>query len=273
MRISKRLLIFLSVCIILVAILWISPTLQSIYASLFVSKLKGTLTVVQRFSLSNLITALSVSHLWRYFLNTIVISFSTVTLVVCFASGAAFAFSRLRFQGRMIIYTAILLTLMLPQASLAIPLFEINKYLHLFNNYLGLILPYSALNIPFCLVILKGFFDAFPKDIEEAAIVDGASMFRIFVQILIPNSLSSVSIVVIWTLMQAWNEFVLALLFMTSPSMKTLSLAPMVFEGQYGGQEGALLAFLMITSIPIVITYLLLQKYFERGLTSGAVKG
>ena len=256
-----------------IAALWLVPAIMSLYEALTENRMLGPTDIVRVFTWSNFAQALQVSGLWRYFLNSLIVTFSAVVLVSLFASLSAFAISRLKFRGRMWVYAAMLMTLMIPQTALAIPIFFINQAFHLFNNYFGLIMPYTALGIPFSMVILKGFFDQFPREVEEAALIDGAGALRIFAQILFPNSLSSVSIVVIWTFMQSWNEFLFAMLFMTDNSMKTLALAPIVFQNAYQSHEGALMAFLVLNSLPIIVAYLALQQYFERGLTSGAIKG
>lgn len=263
----------LSVLGLVITVIWLVPAIMSLYSAFTVSKMITATDIVQVFTWSNFIQALKVPGLLRYFLNSLVITFSAVILVSLLASLSAFAVSRLKFRGRMWLYASILITLMIPQTALAIPIFFINQGFHLFNNYFGLVIPYTALGIPFSMVILKNFFDQFPREVEEAALIDGAGPLRIFAQIIFPNSLSSVSIVVIWTFMQSWNEFLFAMLFMTDNSMKTMSLAPIVFQNAYQSQEGSLMAFLLLNSLPIVVAYLALQKYFERGLTSGALKG
>ena len=273
MSATKSMRAFLGVFMLIITILWLGPIFVSFFGAFTESKALTSTDVILVFTWDNFKQAIEVPHLGRYILNTIIITFSSVVLITIISSTAAFSMSRLRFKGRKFIYAILLMTLMIPQTSLAIPIFFINKTFHLFNNYLALILPYTALGIPFSLIILKNFFDQFPKEVEEAAIMDGASPLRVFSQILFPNSLSSVSIVVIWAFMQSWNEFLFATLFMTDNSMKTLAMAPVIFQSVYETQVGGLLAFLILSSIPVIVAYLSLQRYFERGLTSGAVKG
>ena len=267
MRISKTVMIPVCILLVILALLWLVPEAYALFLALTSD------TLAHQFTLTNMWTALSTPELGQYFINSVVIAFSTVILVSVCASLCAYAISRLSFFGRTVLYAGLLLTLMMPATALAIPFFIINKTLHLFNNYLGLILPYSALGIPFALVILKNFFDTFPRELEEAAIMDGASVFRIFLFIVLPNTLSSLTVVIIWTFLNAWNEFLLALLIMTNDNMKTLSLAPLVFEGPYQFSEGALMAVLVLISIPAIVLYLALQKQLERGVQSGALKG
>lgn len=272
MRTPKLVAALAFLVLMILALIWLVPDGYALLLT-FTSSTVTSGGLVQQFSLSNLLAALGTPLLGRYFLNSVVIAFSTVVLVAAFASMAAYAISRLSFRGRTVLYASLLLTLMMPATALAIPFFVINKTLHLFNNYLGLILPYSALGIPFALVILKNFYDGFPRELEEAATVDGAGVFRIFSVIVLPNSISSLTVVVIWTFLNVWNEFLLALLFMTNDTMKTISLAPLVFEGVYSSSVGSLMGILVIISIPAVLLYLALQSQMEKGVQGGALKG
>ena len=273
MRPPRSVIIIAGLLLALLALLWLVPGFYALFLALTSETGDVGGAILRSFTLANFWNALTTPGLGQYFLNSVVIAFSTVLLVTACASLCAYAVSRLSFRGRSLLYASLLLTLMMPATALAIPFFILNKTFHLFNNYLGLILPYSALGIPFALVILKNFFDTFPRDLEEAAIVDGAGVFRIFRSIVLPNTLSSLTVVIIWTFLNAWNEFLLALLFMTSDSMKTISLAPLSFEGMYQSQEGALMAILVLISIPTIVLYLGLQRQLERGVQSGALKG
>ncbi len=271
---TPKLVVALSLLVLAaLALLWLVPSAYALVLTFTNVTATDTGALIRQFTFSNLLNALGAENLGLYFINSVVIAFSTVILVSAFASLAAYAISRLTFHGRTALYASLLLTLMIPSTALAIPFFIINKTLHLFNNYLGLILPYSALGIPFALVILKNFFDSFPRELEEAAIVDGASVFRIFFSIVLPNTISSLTVVVIWTFLSAWNEFLLALLFMTDDSMKTISLAPLIFQGPYSSSEGSLMAILVIISVPTVVLYLALQRQLEQGVQGGALKG
>lgn len=273
MRIPKGVGILAGVVMVGLALIWLVPGVYALFLTLTNQVGVAGGAAVWQFTWDNLVTALSTGGLGQYFVNSVIIAFSTVVLVTVCASLCAYAISRLSFRGRILLYTSLLLTLMLPATALAIPFFVINKTLHLFNNYLGLILPYSALGIPFALVILKNFFDTFPRELEEAAIVDGAGVLRIFLTIVLPNTLSSLTVVVIWTFLNAWNEFFLALLFMTDESMKTISLAPLSYEGVYQTTEGPLMAVLVLISIPTLVLYLALQRQLEKGVQGGALKG
>ena len=273
MRPPKLVLVLGALVLAVLALVWLVPGVYLLFLAFTTDLGNVGGAVIRNFTLENVWSAFTTQSLGQYFLNSVIVAFSTVLLVTLCASLCAYAISRLSFRGRTVLYASLLLTLMMPATALGIPFFLLNKTLGLFNNYLGLILPYSALGIPFALVILKNFFDTFPRELEEAALMDGASVWRIFRSIVLPNTLSSLTVVIIWTFLNAWNEFLLALLFMTNESMKTLSLAPLAFEGMYQSSEGSLMAILLLISIPSLVLYLALQRQLERGVQGGAIKG
>lgn len=223
--------------------------------------------------LDNYKTIFAENELYKNFISSMIITVTTVVLVTLFASMAAFGLTRKEVKFKNGIYNLLLITLMVPICSLLIPLTQINSSLNMLNKYQGLILPYTALGIPFALVILKGFMDNFPTEIEEAAKVDGCSNFILFFKIVLPTLRPGIIVVVIWQFLTTWNEFLLALVVMSEKNMKTLTLVPMLYQGQYFSQPGALFAILVIISIPMIVFYILVQKYFVQGLMSGSVKG
>jgi ABC-type glycerol-3-phosphate transport system permease component len=209
----------------------------------------------------------------RYFLNSVLITFPSVLLVVVLASLAAFAFARLRFFFKEFWYYLLITTLMLPIPTLIIPIFLINKSLHIYNHYLGLIFPYTALGIPFAIIVLRSFFSGFPKDIEDAARIDGCSPFGILWRIILPSSWPALSVVIIWQFMISWNEFILALVTIESNEIKPLTLVPLIYSGQFMARPGAMFAILTLITVPIVMVYLFMQRYFVSTATGGAIKG
>jgi ABC-type glycerol-3-phosphate transport system permease component len=129
------------------------------------------------------------------------------------------------------------------------------------------------LGIPFALVILKGFMDSFPRELEDAAIVDGCGNWRLFWFIVLPVLQPGIIVVVVWQFLTSWNEFFLALVVMSDKTMKPLTLIPMQYQGFYFSQPGALFAILVIISIPIIVFYIFVSRHFIHGLMSGAIKG
>ncbi|GMQ56188.1 carbohydrate ABC transporter permease [Vallitalea sediminicola] len=207
------------------------------------------------------------------FFSSVFITISTVGLVTVCSAMAVFGFSRKNVHGKVIIYNMLLCTLMVPISGLVIPLTQINSKLGLIDNYFGLILPYVALGIPFAITILQGFMVAIPKELEEAATVDGCGIIRLFIQIICPMLKPGIVVIVIWQFLTSWNEFFLALCTMTDKMKQTLPLVAQQYNGAYFSQPGALFAALTIVTIPTLIFYIIVQKQFVKGLTTGAVKG
>lgn len=208
-----------------------------------------------------------------YFWNSLSITIPSVLIVVVAGAMGAFGFSRLRIPGGNFWFYMLLLTLMLPIPTLIIPVMQLARALGLYNTHLGLILPYAALGIPFAIVILRGFFDSFPREIEEAAYLDGCTSLGVFWRIMLPLSLPSLAVVIIWQFMTSFNEFTMALVMIPDNALKPLPLVPLIYSGAYMAQPGALFAVLSIMTIPVVLVYLLMQRWIISGLTAGAVRG
>jgi arabinogalactan oligomer/maltooligosaccharide transport system permease protein len=153
------------------------------------------------------------------------------------------------------------------------PLFVLLNEMGLINQLLGLILVYSTTAIPFCVWMLKGYFDTIPADLEESALIDGASRFTIFWRIILPLSAPAVAVTALFSFMTAWNEFILASVFMTDASSFTLPVKINQYVGQYGVEWGLFAASSILVSIPVMALFYALQKYLVSGLTAGAVKG
>lgn len=207
------------------------------------------------------------------FLSSFVVTVASVILVTAFASMAVFGLSRKGVRGKNIIYNMLLSTLMVPISALVIPLTQINARLDWLNTYQGLIFPYTALGIPFAMVILKGFMDDFPIELEEAAMLDGCGIVRLFLQIVVPLLRPGIVVIVIWQFLTSWNEFFLALVIMNQKETMTLPLIAQQYQGMYFSQPGALFATLVMITIPMVVFYICVQRQFVKGLISGAVKG
>lgn len=209
----------------------------------------------------------------KNFANSIIITVISVILVTICASMAVFGFSRKNVHGKVLIYNIILCTLMIPLAGLVVPLTQLNSKLGWINNYCGLIFPLTALGIPYAITILQGFMTAIPRELEEAALIDGCGMVRLFIQIICPLLKPGIVVIVIWQFLTSWNEFFLSMCTMTQESMKTLPLIAQQYNGAYFSQPGTLFAALTLITIPMLVFYILVQKQFVKGLTAGAVKG
>lgn len=212
-------------------------------------------------------------ELWRNFMSSVVITVTSVALVTICASMAVFGFSRKNVHGKVLIYNILLCTLMVPIAGLVVPITQLNSRIGWIDNYCGLIFPYAALGIPFAITILQGFMTAIPNDLEEAALIDGCGIVRLFLQIICPLLKPGIVVIVIWQFLTSWNEFFLAMCTLTDNALKTLPLVAQQYNGTYFSQPGTLFAALTLITIPMLIFYILVQKQFVKGLTAGAVKG
>jgi ABC-type glycerol-3-phosphate transport system permease component len=209
----------------------------------------------------------------RYILNSIIISISTVVIALSISIFSSYSFSRLKFPGRKKLLIIIILTQLFPLTSMIIPIYQVLKTLNLINTYPGFILAYLTFTIPVSVWMLRGFFNNIPPEIEEAAIVDGCSRMSAFFRVVLPVSKPGITATAIWIMIVTWQEFMFALVISTTREMRTLPVGLFDFFGQFTISYGTLMAGAVVVSIPIMIVFIFLQRYFIAGLTAGAVKG
>jgi ABC-type glycerol-3-phosphate transport system permease component len=208
----------------------------------------------------------------RHLFNSVVITVTSVALVVTVGSLAAYAFARLKFVGKEFWFYVLIVTLMLPIPALVVPIFRLNKDLGLLNSYFGLILPYTALGAPFAIIILRSFFESLPKEVEEAALLEGSSRFDIYWRIVMPMSWPALSVVVIFQFLTSFNEFILALVTIDNTELKPLTLVPLLYADAFLTHPGDLFAVLTIITIPVIVVYVLMQRFLISGLTAGGAR-
>ena len=207
------------------------------------------------------------------YFNSVFITTTSVILTLAISALAGYAFGRLSFVGGGTTYNVFLLGLAIPVTIALIPLFFNLKVLHILNTPWALIGPYTGFGLAFATFILKGFFQTLPKELEEAARVDGAGEFTIFFQIMLPLTRPALATVAIFLFLQNWNEFLFALTFITDESRRTLPTGIFaLLSSEFYGNYPALCAALTIFSAPVLILYLVFQSQFIAGLTAGAVK-
>jgi len=209
----------------------------------------------------------------RLAFNSLLITGSTIVVVLVLASLAAYAFARIDFIFKELIFLFFLVGLMLQGVALMIPLFQVNLQLGLLNTHAAVVGPYVALQMPFSILILRGFFQQLPKELEEAALIDGASRFRVYRSVLLPLTRPALATVAIFVGLASWNDFLLPMIMTQSTDMRTLPLGLITFvQTSMIVQQEQRFAMLVMMTIPVVILFLLLQRQFIRGLTAGAVK-
>jgi arabinogalactan oligomer/maltooligosaccharide transport system permease protein len=206
-------------------------------------------------------------------LNSVIVSAATTVVGVFLATTAAYAFSRFRFYGRHTGMNMFLVTQMFPGVLMLIPLFILLSRLNMLDSLVGLTLVYSTTAIPFCVWMLKGYFDTIPKELEESAIMDGASRLTVFVRIILPLAAPAIAITALFSFMTAWNEFVLAFTFNNDPKAFTLPVTIQRYADPKSTYWGSFAAASVIVSIPVMALFYKLQVYLVSGLTAGAVKG
>jgi arabinogalactan oligomer/maltooligosaccharide transport system permease protein len=239
----------------------------------FLERARGVLPWPAHFSVKNFTDVMTEQPFGRWLLNSLLVSVMTTALGVFLACTAAYAFSRFRFPGRDSGMLAFLVSQMFPGTLMLIPLFIIIvKWLGLGNNFWGLVIVYATTAIPFCVWMLKGYFDTIPIDIEESARIDGASPQVIFFRIILPLAKPAIAITALFSFMTAWNEFILASVFLESEAKYTAPVGLRFFVGGFSSQWGFFAAGSVIVSLPVVILFLYLQKYLVSGLTAGSVK-
>jgi multiple sugar transport system permease protein len=208
-----------------------------------------------------------------YFRNSAVVSVSTTLLVAFLSLLGGYAMSRYKFRGKSAVYVLLLVTQMLPAVVLMIPLFRTMNYLGLINNLLSLILICTCTNLPFCIFLMMGYFNAIPKGLEEAARIDGCSLLGAIFRILLPAMSPSIVATGAYAFINSWNVYVYAIAFITDKKWYTLPLALNVFQGEFGTEYGQLAAGCVISLIPVIIIFAFIQKHLSGGSTAGAVKG
>jgi arabinogalactan oligomer/maltooligosaccharide transport system permease protein len=206
-------------------------------------------------------------------LNSVVAALATTVVGVFLSCTAAYALSRFKFPGRKAGLTTFVVVQMFPATLLIMPLYVVLDKLGLLNSLTGLVLVYATTAIPFCVWTLKGYFDSLPRELEEAARIDGASAWLIFRKIILPLARPGLAVTALFSFMTAWNEFILASTFMTSESRYTLPVLIQSSVGEFSSQYGIFAAGAIVTSVPVMAVFYVLQKYLVGGLTAGAVKG
>jgi len=217
--------------------------------------------------------AWSSNHFGRYFVNSLGVAVATTLLSVLLSSMMAFAFSRLRFPGRRLLFGLLLVGLMVPAMMLIVPQFLLAKQMLLLDSYLGLVVFYAGGSLALNTFLLRSFFQDIPRELEEAMVVDGAGPWKRYWQLIMPLSRPALATVAIFTFLASWDEFVWALTIINDPSKRTLPIAIALFQGQHATSWGIVFAASAIAVLPVIAIFVALQRQFIGGITAGALKG
>ncbi len=205
-------------------------------------------------------------------INTLIISTYTTLLTLLLAVPGAYALARFRLRGRSVFLLAFLIAQMLPNVLLVIPLFILFKPLDLINRFTGVILADAALALPMAVIILRASFLQIPVDLEEAALIDGGSRVQVLWYIILPLIRAGLIAVGAFAFLTAWGELIFALTFLQNPELHPVSVGVYQFIGMYTTQWDSMMAFSSLIALPALVAFLFLQKYFIRGMTTGAVR-
>lgn len=263
LRITNKIII--QAVLAIFAALWLYPLVEALVQSFKVGGFHNYWAVLHHPKVNYFLVVL----------NSLFVSFCTMMIVGLFATLGAYAFSKMQFPLKNVLFYSLVACLAIPATAVMSPLFFTMKSLHLMNTYWSLILPLAAFNAPFMLLILKNYFDGIPNAILEAGMIDGSSSLRMYRQILIPLGMPAIINIMVLTFIYSWNDYITPLLFVRKESMYTVTLATQYFTGttsQTPEMVAQLYAALILMTIPSIIIYVFGQRYMQSGLTEGAVK-
>lgn len=208
----------------------------------------------------------------RFFINSYVISAIVVVFTLVIGILAAYAFSRFDFRGKKLINTIVISVQAIPPVVLLIPYMSLIVKLKLYNTYWALILTYMVFTLPYAILMLTGYFNTLPKDLDEAVMIDGGSRFVALWRILVPAAVPGMISVGMYTFMQAWNEYLFALTLTKTNDMRTVPIGISLLMGQHAYEWNQMMAMSVLGSVPVLLLFLFFQRYFIAGMTAGSVK-
>lgn len=271
-RISWTIAIILAVASMIVAIIPFIFMVLNSFKDKFEMLTKGVFALPDKFSLDNYKEVLA-GNFWSYLINSVIVLAISLILLLIISAFAAYPLSRFRFRLNGIIYGVIVACMSIPVHITLIPIFKMSKSMRVYDSIWALIGPYVAIGIPISVFILTSFMKQIPKEIEEAAAIDGCGKFRMFFSIILPMAKPGLSTLAIYNGVNMWNEFIFAYTLTQSQGNRTLPLAVWEFQGQYSMNTPMIMSVLTLTVLPMIILFIFAQDKLIKGMTAGAVKG
>jgi multiple sugar transport system permease protein len=226
-----------------------------------------------RMTMANYQSVLQATDFPQFFLNSMIVSFISSFIVTVVASASGYALSRFRFRGKTLVSMLLLMTQTFPLVMVIPPIYRIMGQLQLTDNLYSLIIIYTAFNIAFATFLMQSFFDGVPRELEEAAMIDGCTRMEALRRIILPLTLPGMGATVAFVFTAAWGELLFALMLINSDSEKTFSVGLLTFVGKFAVDWGQMMAASVMALVPVCLFFLFLQRYLVTGLTAGAVKG
>ncbi len=268
--------IIVQICLVIFAFIQLYPLIWLVFFSLkgngeiFGGNIAG---LPQNWKFNNYVNAFEQAKVLDYFGNSVLVTSITILLVIVLSSMSAYAIVRMEWKGRGIAMKVILLGMMVPIHAALLPLFMVLKSVRLLNTYWALIIPYVAFGLPMGIYIISSFLESLPRELEEAAAIDGCGIYRIFGEVMLPLVKPALATVSIFTYLSAWNELMFAVTFVSKREFKTITVGIMSMIGTFTTKWGEIGAGLVIATIPTILIYVLLSEQVQKSLVAGAVKG
>ena len=270
LKITKILVLCAVAVIQLFPLIWLANFSLASSSELFTT---GILIVPEKIRFDNYITAFSKGNFLHYLFNSLLINSLAVVLVLVFSILAAYACTRMKWKLSPLVRNLLLLGMMIPIHATLLPNFILYDRISMLDTIWALLIPYVAFSLPQGLFLVSGFMETIPKEMEEAAVIDGCGVYRIIVRIISPLLKAPLVTVAIMTFLNNWNEFMMAMTYLKSIKWKTLPFSILEFTGQYSSNYAIHFALMMLAALPALVIYLILNRHITKGVIMGALKG
>ena len=235
--------------------------------------MNNSFSIAKEFNMINYTTAFDRINIGKSYVNSLIMSGSAVILVLIFGGLAAYVLARFNFVGKKVLYSLLYATLLIPAFATVVPVYELLIKTGTVNTYWGLILPHTAGNLTFAILVMAGYMSTIPKELEEAAFIDGSNRWQMFYKVFVPISRPVFASASIFVFLWSYNDLFSALIFVNKENVRPIVALLNEISSQYGTDFGLMATAITLTVIPVLIVYLFISKYIQQGLTEGAVKG